>query len=565
MVRRGPLVSATASDSRPSAAGRVAGGILISRLLGLVREASLAAFFGAGPHVDVFRTALRGPGVLQNLLGEQSLSASFIPIYSRLLGEGRREEAGRFAGAIFGLLLAAAGGLTLVGVLLAEPLVAVLSAGYLADAPRVAAGEATVDRFPLAVSAVRIVFPMSGLLVLSAWSLGVLNSHRRFFLPYFAPAVWNSAIIATLWVVGSGLTPTAGSAARDRLLIAACVGALAGGALQFLVQLPLVARLLTGFRLSLSTRVAGVREALRSFTPLLAGRGAVQLSGYLDQLLASFLAAGAQSALGWAQLPYLLPISLFALSVAAAELPDLSRQAGGERSAVARRLERALRQSLYPIVAATVAYLGLGYLVVAVLYRRGQFGADDHLLVTLVLAAYAVGLPASACSRLFVNLFYATGETGVPARIAVQRVLLSALVGGGLMLWLDRFPAALGATAGGGGGLRLGAVGLAIASALAAWYELWRLGRAVRQRLPDLVAPVGYALGLAAAALAAAAGAAAIWRLSPLPLVVTAVAALAAYGLLYLAITRLAGISQAGRWLGRAKLPRHGDDPEEDV
>ncbi len=564
-------MSASASERGPRAASKVAGGILISRLLGLVRDASLAAFFGAGPHADVFRTALRGPSLLQNLLGEQTLSASFIPVYVRLLSQGRREDAGRFAGAVFGLLLAVAGALSLLGVLLAEPLVAFFSAGYLADAARVAAGEAAVDRFPLAVAAVRIVFPMAGVLVLSAWCLGVLNSHRRFFLPYVAPAIWNAAIITAVWSVGWRLwraSPGAGGitlAARDGLLTAACVGALAGGVLQFGVQLPLVLRLLRGFRLSFSTRVEGVRESLRSFAPLAAGRGAVQLSGYLDLLLASFLAAGAVSVLGWAFLPYFLPISLFALSVAAAELPELSRlgkgtEAGGDE-AMARRLGAAWRQMLYPMIPAAVGYLGLGYLVVGLLYRRGEFGAEDHWLVTLTLGAYSIGLPASGSSRLLTNLFYALGQTAVPARIAVERVVLSAATGASLMIWLDRFPvAAVMPGTPQGGRLHLGAVGLAAASAVASWYELARLLHAARRRLPRLRAPVGFVSRLLASALAAAALGAVVWWRSPLPLPATAAAALGAYGAAYLALTRWAGVSEASRWLGRfGRRPREED------
>ena len=549
----------TESDGGRPAASKVAGGILISRLLGLVREASLATFFGAGAHADVFRTALRGPNVLQNLLGEQSLSASFIPVYSRLLAQGKPREAGRFAGAVFGLLLAVAGGLSLVGMALAEPLVTVLSAGYLADAQRVAAGEAAVDRFPLAVQAVRIVFPMAGLLVLSAWCLGVLNSHRRFFLPYLAPAIWNAAIIATLWWFGAPLV--AGEPAglpladRDRLLVAACAGALVGGLLQFAVQLPAVLRLLEGFRLSFSLRVRGVREALRNFAPLAASRGAVQLSGYLDQLLASFLVAGAQAALGWAFLPYFLPVSLFALSVAAAELPELSRldeRQGAEE--LRRRLVAGWRLMLFPMMAAAVGYLLLGFLVVAVLYRRGEFGVEDHWLVALVLAAYSLGLPASGSSRLFTNLFYALGRTRVPARIAIERVALSALLGLGLMLWLDRFPVAvLMPEAPDEPRLYLGAVGLAAASALAAWYELVRLAVAVRRRLGRPGLPLAYAAGLAAAAVAAAVPALAVWRWLPLPLLPTALAALAIYGAGYLALTRAAGISEAAHWLSRRR------------
>ncbi len=548
------------------AASKVAGGILISRLFGLVREASLATFFGAGPHADVFRTALRGPNILQNLLGEQTLSASFIPVYSRLLAEGRQHEAGRFAGAIFGLLLAAAGALSLLGALFAEPLVTLLSAGYLADAARVAAGEATVDRFPLAVAAVRIVFPMAGLLALSAWCLGVLNSHRRFFLPYLAPALWNAAIIAVLWWLGAPLLAAAGSdgvplAGRDRLLLAACVGALVGGLLQFCVQLPAVFRLLRGFRLSLSVRVRGVGECLRNFAPLAASRGAVQLSGYLDQLLASFLVAGAQAALGWAFLPYFLPVSLFALSVAAAELPELSRldvREGGDE--LRRRLVAGWRLMLFPMMAATIGYLLLGFLVVAVLYRRGEFGAEDHWLVALVLAAYSIGLPASGSSRLFTNLFYAIGRTRVPARIAVERVVLSAVLGAGMMLWLDRFAvAALMPAAPPVPRLYLGAVGLAAASALAAWYELVRLSVAVRREVGSPGLPLGYAVGLLTAAVVAALPALAVWRWSPLPLLPTALAALALYAAGYLAVTRLAGISEAAHWLSR----RSGSTDEE--
>ncbi|MES1211433.1 MAG: lipid II flippase MurJ, partial [Acidobacteriota bacterium] len=145
-------------------------GILASRLIGFVRERVYAHYLGVGPHMDVLRVAFRAPNVIQNLLGEGTLSAAFIPIYARMVEEGRREDAGRFAGAIFGILLATAAGLSLLGMLLARPLVAVLSAGFLRDT-------GPIDRYELAVTAARIVFPMTGLLVLSVWALGVLNSH----------------------------------------------------------------------------------------------------------------------------------------------------------------------------------------------------------------------------------------------------------------------------------------------------------------------------------------------------------------------------------------------------
>jgi len=269
----------------------VAAGILISRLAGFARQRAVAYFFGTGPHADVFTFALRAPNILQNLLGEGTLSASFIPAYSRMLEEGREEEAGRLAGAIFGLLLAVAAGLALLGVIFAEPIVAVLAAGFLRE-------EGAVSRFPLAVTAVRITFPMTGVLVLHAWALGVLNSHRRFLLPYVAPALWNGAIIAALVLAGQSLVAgapgpdgaTLSVATLDRLLVAACIGALAGGVIQFGVQVPLALRLLRGFRPSLSTRVAGVRQTISAFWPVVAGRGVVQVGAWVDLFLASFLA-----------------------------------------------------------------------------------------------------------------------------------------------------------------------------------------------------------------------------------------------------------------------------------
>lgn len=561
------------SVSKPSQRGggatRVALGIFSSRILGLIREASLGFFFGAGPHADVFRTALRGPNVLQNLLGEQTLSVSFIPVYSRMLEEGREEEAGRFAGAVFGLLLALAAGLALTGILLARPIVALLAPGFLGDAARVAAGTAGVDRFPLAVAAVRFIFPMTGLLVLSAWAMGVLNSHRRFFLPYFAPVVWNAAIIAALWIVGGqwseqfrGGGARISTSALDQILIAACAGALVGGLLQFAVQIPLVTRVLKGFRPSLSTRVPGVRSALRAFTPLAAGRGVVQLSSYLDIVLASLLAAGAPAVLGYAQTLYILPVSLFGMSVAAAELPELARRSTpAEGLKMLPRVDAGLRQTAFLTLPTFLGYLLFGFLLVASLYRRGSFQEVDNWIVYMVLCGYTLGLPATNASRQLNNVFYSLGKTGIPARIAVARVSLSVGLGIPLMLWLDRYAVAQVV------GLErverqlyLGALGLALGAGVASWFELWRLRRALRSELPGLEIPWGRFGGLLFAALVAAVPAFILWRYFP-PLlrvprgmvwILEAVVVLTVYGTSYLAVSRKLGISELDRWLGRS-------------
>jgi putative peptidoglycan lipid II flippase len=542
----------------PGAAGaatRVALGILASRLMGFLRERGLAYFFGVGPHADVFRTALRAPNVLQNLLGEGTLSAAFVPVYSRLLAAGRREEAGRFAGAMLGLLIAAAGAAALLGVLFARPIVAVLAPGFLDDAARVAAGELALDRYELTVRAARILFPMTAVLVLSAWALGVLNSHRRFLLPYVAPVVWNAAILAALLGAGAALVPGGLAAAGegvprpvlDRILIAACWGGLAGGLLQFLVQLPLVVRLLAGFRLSLSTRVEGVREALSTFAPVVGGRGVVQLAGYLDIFLGSFLAAGAPAAIGYAQLPYQLPISLFGLSVAAAELPELARlNEPAAAGALLARVRRALAGMAFFNVPTTVGYLAFGFWIVGALYRTGTFGLADTWLVYLVLGGYTLGLLATTSSRLLQNAFYALGDGRTPARTVVVRVVVSAAIAVPLMLWLDGLPvASLVALPPAERPVFLGAVGLGLASAAGGWLELVLLRRALARRLPGEVVPgatIGKLLALAAAAALPAAALARV--LPPLHPALAALLVVGAYAAVYLLLAHLAGVKE---------------------
>jgi putative peptidoglycan lipid II flippase len=561
------LEPATPSSPPPARGGaaKVFAGILLSRLMGFVREGAFARYFGVGPHQDALTAVMRVPNVLQNLLGEGVLSASFIPIYSGLLEEGREEEAGRFAGAIFGLMLAAAAGFALLGVLLAEPIVMLLAWGYRGDAAKVAAGTLTVDRFALTVTGVRILFPMAGFLTLSVWALAVLNSHRRFFLPYVAPVLWNSAMIAALVFAARQLTAgPEGAAAQIHLFYAACWGAFLGGLLQFLVQLPGVVRVLKGFHLSFSVRVPGVRQALAAWWPAVAGRGVVQLAGYIDLFLASYLAPGAPSADRFAQMFYLLPISLFGLSVAASELPEMSRLRGeGAAPALLARVRRALRYVAFLNVPTVIGYLAFGLLVVG-LYRRGKFDLAQNWLVYLVLCGYTTGILATTTSRLLQNTFYALGDTRSPARIAAMRVGTSALVAVPLMLWLDRYPLSTIAGPLPGRTLYLGSVGLALASGFGAWMELAQLRRALRRKLPDFGLPWRDDLRmLLVAAAAALPGALVWWLLPPLHPMIEAALVLSTYGAGYLLLSRLAGIEEVEAFMGglRRRLTRRSSAP----
>ena len=555
--------SGTAPSSRRSS-GLVAAGILLSRVAGLARESIIAAAFATGFAVDAFRAALRIPNVLQNLLGEGALSASFIPVYARLLADGDEEEAGRLAGAIAGLLAVVAAGFVVAGVVFARPLTAVLAPGY------------TGERFELTVTLVRILTPGIGALVLSAWCLGVLNSHRRFFLSYAAPVLWNVAQIAVLLaVVTRGWS-------QSSLAVALAWGALAGGFLQLGVQLPAVRSLLGGLRPSAAWGSPRVRTVLRRFVPAVTGRGVVQLAAYIDLVLASYLAQGAVAALSYALVLYLLPISLFGMSVAAAELPELSRRspAGGEEpgeepgAGGRARIEPLLARVSFYVVPTALGYLVMGDLVVAALFERGRFGPDDTRLVWYVLGAFSLGLVATTSSRVLQSALYAGGDTRGPAKIAAVRVALSAVLGAVLMLQLDRLavggtgfsgvelagdlpawsPLAVAVRSDPGAALRLGAVGLALASTVGAWVELALLRRRVRPRF-GAVRLGGGQLGATALAGAGAVAAALALRAAigglpaPVALGLTALSA----GVLYVAAASRLGVDEASTLVGTVR------------
>ncbi len=486
----------------------IAAGIALSRVSGLLRDVVLAFFLGANVGADAFRAALKIPNLLQNLLGEGVLSASFIPSYSRLLAEEREEDAGRLAGAVLGLLTVLIGVLVLLGMVFAGPLVRVLTPGF------------SGERLELTVLLVRIMFPGIGFMVLSAWCLGVLNAHRRFFLSYVAPVLWNLGILVTL--VTLALTEVA------RPAVAAGIGVVVGGAAQLAVQLPRVRRVLRGtLRVSLDRTVTGVRTVLRAFGPVVLGRGALQVAALVELAAASLLAVGAVAVLGYAQTLYLLPIALFGMSVAAAELPELSTLDARGRAALTSRLDTGLARSAFFALAATVGYLVVGPDLVSVLFGRGAFDAETAFQVAVVLGFYSLGLVPATASRLLQSVLYAEDDTRTPALYAVARVAVALTVAVPLMLNLDRIVVDLTQPAGfvlaegaqlptlapvdaslravDANQLRLGTVGLAIGNALGSWVEYLLLKRAVGRRTgsrPRLAGGTGGRLAVVVIALA---------------------------------------------------------------
>ncbi len=476
------------SGGRSRSAVLVAAGILLSRLAGLVRSRVFSAYFGLEfDAADAFTAALRIPNFLQNLFGEGVLSASFIPVYAGLLARGDRREADRVAstvGALLGLVVSL---LVVIGVLATPALIAVIAPGF--------SGEKRI----LTIAIVRILFPGTGLLVMSAWCLGILNSHHRFLLSYASPVMWNVAMIGTLLLFG-------GNATLPRLAVNLAWGSVVGSALQFGVQIPVVLSVAPDVRLALGAMSEHVRTVIRNFVPVFISRGVVQLSAYVDSLLASYLPTGAMTGLANAYLLSMLPVSLFGMSVAAAELPSMSGEAqageGGVQrvnDALRQRLDGGLRQIAFFVVPSAMAFLALGDVIAGAVFQVGRFRHADSVYVWGILAGSAVGLLASTLGRLYSSAYYALRDTRTPLHFALVRVGLTTVLG---YLFAFPLPRWFGIPA------MWGAAGLTASAGMAGWVEMFLLRRGMNRRIGRTGLSADYVAKLWAAA---AVGAAVAW------------------------------------------------------
>lgn len=542
-------------DAKPAArrfggyAALVAAGILLSRVAGLIRTSVFAHYLGASAAADAFNVALKVPNFLQNLLGEGVLSASFIPVYSRLVSRGEQKHADRVAGVFVSFLALIVLAVVVVGVVAAPLILNITAAGL--DPPVMA----------LAIKFTRIIFPGVGLLVLYAWALGVLNTHRQFFIGYVAPVLWSASMIAALVIFGMRMRGA-------ELATALAWGTLIGCALQFAIEIPFVLKHAKYLSFGFDRSLEPVRTIFRNILPVVGGRGVVQISGYVDTFIASLLPIGAVSTLFYAQTIYTLPISVFGMSVAAAELPQMAGEKGTDEEvklAVRRRLDRGLRQVSFFVVPTTVAFILLGHIFIAALYQRGQFSADTTLLVWYVLIGSSIGLLVSTLGRLYSSAFYAMHDTKTPFRIAIARV-----VGGAALALLFAFPlrwifpafvraAGLEIPRVPGGALAMGVVGITAASGIAAWIEFLLLRRGIQNRVgrgaPQSVhllkiwtaALWGGAAGLAMDEFIARAVAARL----PFSFIVEALLVAGAFGVAYFAAGYLMRLPEVTATLGR--------------
>jgi len=301
--------------------------------------------------------------------------------------------------------------------------------------------------------------------------------------------------------------------------------------LQFCVQVPWVLRLVKHLRPSFDTASQSVHTVLRNFVPVFISRGVVQVSAYVDSVLASLLPMGAVAGLTNAQILYTLPVSLFGMSVSAAELPAMSRATGDETEVAAylrRRLEAGLRQIAFFIVPSSMAFLALGDVIAGALLQTGRFTHTDSVYVWGILAGSTVGLLASTMGRLYSSTYYAMRDTRTPLRYAIVRVALTTALGYVAAIWIPRW---FGIEA------RWGVAGLTASAGLAGWVEFTLLRRTLNGRIGRTgVSPIL----LLKLWLSAGAAAAAAWgiklALGARDPILQAAAVLATYGAVYFGI-----------------------------
>jgi putative peptidoglycan lipid II flippase len=507
----------------------VAAGIMLSRVAGLVRERALAHFLGTLPAADAFRAALRIPNFLQNLFGEGVLSASFIPIYSRLLAGSDEREANHLASVVGSLLAALTSLLVALGIVATPLLIDLIAPGF------------TGETRQLTIRLVQILFPGVGALVMSAWCLGILNSHGRFFLSYSAPVLWNLFIIAGLLTFGS-------TKSLSELVTVTAWFSVVGSFAQLFVQVPTVLRLTQRLRFSLDTASSNVRNVLVNFVPVFISRGIVQLSAYIDNILASLLPSGSVALLNCAQTIGLLPISLFGMSISAAELPAMSRAAAGDEAGIrvelCERLSAAMRRMAFLVIPSAVSFFAFGDTLAGLLYQSGRFTPVDTMYVWALLVGSGIGLVASTSGRLCSSAFYALRDTRTPLRFATIRVILTVVLG-----YLSAFPLPKLLHLAPSWGL----AGLPASAGVAGWIEFLLLRHALRSRVGSFSVSVPLLLKLWSIAIVSAA------LVYPLKFpfaghpVISGLVILPLYGLLYLGGARYLQIPEAGILIGRMR------------
>lgn len=463
----------------------VGGAVLVSRVLGLVREQVFAALFGAGRELDAFVAAFRIPNLFRDLFAEGALSAAFVTTFSQQMQREGRAAAWQLANRVLHVLLLVVGGLVLLGMWAAPGIVDLMAPGF-----REIAGKTE-----LTIRLTRIMFPFLLLVALAAVAIGMLNTCGRFGVPASASSFFNLGSIlgglgAAAWLapgfvargfgeVGTPLPP----GEVERAIIGMALGTLLGGLLQLLVQIPSLRRVGYRYEPILSFRDRGVRQVLALMAPATIGAAAVQINVLVNTNFASALGDGAVSWLNVAFRFMQLPIGLFGVAVGVVALPAVSRHAArDDLTSFNQTLVRALRLVLGLCLPAAAGLALLAPELIGLVYEHGRFTPHDTAQAAAALAAYALGLVGYANIKVLVPAYYALGDARTPAWVSCLSILVNAAGAWATIRWLG-----------------LGHTGLALMTAVVATANFAVLFAILRRRLGRFRGLAGATLRIAAA------------------------------------------------------------------
>lgn len=407
------------SQTVAKGASRMGLATLMSRFLGLGREQVFAYLFGASHAADAFNIAFRIPNLLRDLFAEGAMSAAFVPNFMRTLTESRR-RAFELLGGVLIVLLLITGVLSVVGMVFTPELV-LLYAGSYQEVP---------GKFELAVGLTRGMFPFFPLVAMAAVLMGALNALGFFFLPAFAPVLFNVASIAC----GLILVPLMKHYTTMPPIYGMAVGVVVGGFLQFYVQWWQIRR--EGFKLSevlhairAPFKTPGVTAVLWLLIPGTIGLAATQMGILINSIYATKAGPGAVSWLNYAFRLMQFPIGVFGVSLAAATLPIVSRRlAEKDKQGAGAEINSSLRMTFAVNGPAAAGLMAVGLPIVQLLFQHGQFTFADSQATAQAVFWYALGLPGYSAVKVLVPVYYALGTTRIPVAISFVMVALTAFL-----------------------------------------------------------------------------------------------------------------------------------------
>ncbi len=423
---------------------------LISRILGLVRDASFTAFLSKEV-ADAFWTGITLPSTFRMLFAEGALSAAFIPILSRLRAQQSEEDAREFTRSVLGLLLIVVGIVVLLAILTAPIYVSLLFHKW-EDRP---------GGIILATQMVQMMFPFLLFISLSAWAMGILNAYGIFFLPAVSPAIYNLVVVGGAVFAGLRLSGV------DRAY-AMAIAVVAGGFSQFTVQVPTLYRHRYSLRATFRNLHPETRTFLRALIPTVFGLAIYQINVIVNRLyFGSYLEAGSITSLTCAFRLLQFPQGVLGIAVATAALPRLSHDALESSSHLfSDTMTRSLRVLILILIPASVGLILVSHDLVGIVYNRGEFRQDGLLTPTAsALVAYSIGLLFFSSGKLLTQGFYAYRDVKTPVKIGCVTVVVN-VVCCRLLLWM-------------------GVSGLALASVTASSVQALILFFVLLRRMPE--------------------------------------------------------------------------------